>query len=108
MIWCVALGSFALTARYPLALLLLFVAGFVELSFNAMAQTLVQLDAPAEMRGRAIGVFNMFASGMRTFSGITVGLVGASIGIHWSLALSAAALFVAIGTLLRVGLRAPR
>ena len=108
MVWCIALGSFALTRGYPLALLLLFTAGFFELSFNAMAQTLVQLDAPAEMRGRAIGVFNMFAAGMRTFSGITVGLVGASIGIHGSLALSAAVLFIVIGTLLRVGLRVPR
>ena len=74
---------------------------------NAMAQTLVQLDAPAEMRGRAIGVFSMFAMGMRMFSGITVGLVGARIGIHWSLALSAATLFVVIGTLIRFGLRKP-
>jgi hypothetical protein len=102
MIWCRAPGSFALTTGHTLALLL-FVAGFVELSFNAMAQTLVQLDAPTDMRGRAIGVFNMFAAGMRTFSGITVGLVGASVGIHWSLAASAGALFIVIGTLLRVG-----
>ncbi|MBN8886245.1 MAG: MFS transporter [Rudaea sp.] len=105
MIWCVALGSFALTSSYPLALALLFVAGFVELSFNAMAQTLVQLEAPAEMRGRAIGVFSMFAMGMRMFSGITVGLAGARIGIHWSLALSAAVLFVVIGLLIQFGLR---
>jgi hypothetical protein len=70
-----------------------------------MAQTLVQLDAPPEMRGRAIGVFTMFALGMRTFSGITVGLAGASIGIHGSLAASAAVLFIAIGLLLRVMLR---
>lgn len=104
MIWCVALGAFALTTSYPLALALLFVAGFVELSFGAMAQTLVQLEAPAEMRGRAIGVYNMFALGMRMFSGITVGLVGARIGIHWSLALSAAVLFVVIGLLMRFGL----
>ena len=106
MIWCVALGSFALTTYYPLALALLFVAGFVELSFNAMAQTLVQLDASPELRGRAIGVFNMFAAGMRTFSGVTVGLLGARIGIHWSLALSAAVLFVLIGGLIQRSLRA--
>jgi len=108
LLWCVALGGFALTKSYPLALALLFAAGFMELSFNAMAQTLVQLDAPAEMRGRAIGVFNMFAAGMRTFSGISVGLVGARVGIHDSLALSAALLFVAIGALLRFGLRTPK
>lgn len=101
MIWCAALASFALSASYPLALMFLFVAGFVELAFNAMAQTLVQLEAPADLRGRAIGVFTMFASGMRTFSGITVGLVGASIGIHWSLALSAALLFIVVGILMR-------
>ncbi len=105
MIWCVALGGFALSTSYPLALALLFVAGFVELSFNAMAQTLVQLEAPADMRGRAIGVFSMFASGMRMFSGITVGIVGARIGIHWSLALSAAVLFIVIGLLMQRGLR---
>ena len=99
--WCLALAGFAMSSSYGLALVCLFVAGFMELSFNAMAQTLVQLEAPVDMRGRAIGLFNMFASGMRMFSGITVGLVGARIGIHWSLALSAGALFVFIGVLLR-------
>ncbi|WP_428313478.1 MFS transporter [Hydrocarboniphaga sp.] len=106
MIWCLSLGTFALLPFYPLSLLLLFFTGFVELAFNSMAQTLVQLEAPAEMRGRAIGVYNMFAMGMRTFSGITVGLVGQRIGIHWSLALSAAVLFVVVGVLMQRGLRA--
>ncbi|MBS0515085.1 MAG: MFS transporter [Proteobacteria bacterium] len=105
MIWCIALASFALTSSYPLALVVLFVAGFVELSFNSMAQTLVQLEAPPDMRGRAIGVFSMFAMGMRMFSGVTVGIAGARIGIHASLALSAAALFVVIGLLLQLGFR---
>jgi hypothetical protein len=70
------------------------VAGFVELAFNAMAQSLVQLHAPADIRGRVLGVFSMSAMGLRTFSGLSVGLLGASIGIHNSLAYSAAALFV--------------
>jgi len=105
MIWCAALGSFALNPFYPLALPLLFIAGFVELSFNSMAQTLVQLHAPADMRGRAIGVYNMFAMGMRTFSGVTIGLAGASMGIHASLAVSAAVLFIIVGFLLQRSLR---
>jgi hypothetical protein len=42
-----------------------------------------------------IGVFAMSANGMRTFSGLSVGLLGAAIGIHWSLTASAAALFLA-------------
>jgi len=97
--WCSALGLFAVVRIYPLALALLFAAGFLELAFNSMAQALVQLSAPAPIRGRVIGVFSMAASGMRMFSGITVGLVGGLIGIHGSLSLSAVALFVALAAL---------
>jgi hypothetical protein len=50
-----------------------------------------------------IGVFSMAASGMRTFSGITVGMIGGLIGIHGSLALSAAVLFAAIARLMVFG-----
>jgi len=101
--WCCALGGFALISNYGLALGFLFFAGFLELAFNSMAQALVQLSAPASIRGRVIGVFSMAASGMRTFSGVTVGMMGALIGIHGSLSLSAAVLFVAIGCLMLAG-----
>jgi len=87
--WCVAIGCFAWTSSYPLALALLFAAGFLDLSFYSMAQTLVQINAPNEVRGRVIGLFNMSALGLRAFSGVTVGLGGSLIGIHLSLAISA-------------------
>src|SRR5277367_552166 len=45
MLWCAALAGFSLATSYPLALALLFGAGFFELAFSAMAQTLVQLHA---------------------------------------------------------------
>ena len=92
MIWCCALIGFARSNVYAVSIALLFIAGFVELSFNAMAQALVQLHAPAEIRGRVIGVFSMFAMGSRTFSGLSVGILGSLIGIHNSLTYSAAAL----------------
>ena len=90
MVWGLALAGFALTDVYLFALLLLFTAGFVELAFGAMAQTLVQLRAPAAIRGRVIGVFTMASLGLRMFSGITVGLAAHLVGIHFSLAASAA------------------
>jgi hypothetical protein len=65
-----------------------------------MAQTLVQLNAPTEIRGRVVGLFNMAGLGMRAFSGITVGVLGAGIGIHWSLGLSAAVLLAFLLVLL--------
>jgi MFS family permease len=92
MLWCLTLVGFALARSYPLAVALLFVAGFLELAYNAMAQTLVQLHAPAHLRGRVIGLYAMSGLGMRTFSGVTVGLGGSLVGIHWSLAVSAATL----------------
>jgi MFS family permease len=98
--WCASLALFALSQSYVLALCFLFAAGFLELSFNAMAQSLVQLNAPLEMRGRVIGLFNMASLGLRAFSGISVGVLGSLIGIHWSLALSAlATMTVAAGLL---------
>jgi len=96
LLWCCTLASFALTDVYSFALLLLFAAGFLELAFMAMSQTLVQLNSPPAIRGRVIGVFSMASLGMRTFSGITVGLLGGMIGIHFSLAASAAALILVI------------
>jgi MFS family permease len=100
MIWCVALATFAQSSSYALAIPMLLLAGFAELSFNSMAQSLVQLNAPGNIRGRVIGVFSMSASGLRTFSGLNVGLLGASIGIHRSLTVSAAVLFVVYVALL--------
>jgi MFS family permease len=94
MLWSAALIGFALSTSYPLAVMLLFAAGFFELSFNTMAQSLVQLGAPVDMRGRVLGLFNMASLGLRAFSGVWVGLVGSLIGVHWSLSFAAFAMFL--------------
>ncbi len=101
--WAAALGAFALVRSYPLALVCLFLAGFFELSFSSMTQTIVQLQAPTAIRGRVLGLFNMSASGLRAFSGITVGLIGSLTTVHISLACAAAA-FLAIALVLLMSL----
>jgi MFS family permease len=87
--WACALFGFSFMRSYPLALCLLFVAGFFELSFSSMVQTLVQMNAPEATRGRVLGLYNMAGAGLRAFSGVTVGLVGSLVGVHASLAISA-------------------
>ena len=99
--WCFAMGGFALSHHYVLTLALLLVAGFFELSFSAMAQTIVQLQAPPAQRGGIVGLFVSASLGLRTFSGISVGLGGVLVGIHYSLALSAAALLLCVGAIAR-------
>jgi MFS family permease len=92
ILWCLVVTGFAAATSYPLAVALMFVAGFLNLAFSAMSQTLVQLNAPAQLRGRLIGLYNTANNGLRAFSGLTVGVLGSLIGVHWSLALSALAL----------------
>ncbi|BCY06338.1 MFS transporter [Actinoplanes sp. L3-i22] len=89
---------FAVTPNYPLAVVLLVAGGVANLASMSVGQTVVQLMAPPADRGRVIGVYGMSANGLRFGSGVTVGLFGAVVGIHWSLGLSSAALCV--GTLL--------
>jgi MFS family permease len=93
--WCISIGIFALSHNYMLSVFCLFCAGFLYLTYNSMAQTLVQLNSPAESRGKVIGLYGTAAQGLITFSGVSVGLVGSVIGIHASLAWSAAILFCA-------------
>ncbi len=88
ILWCLAIIGFAASTNYYLSVGLLLCAGILNLAFLSMAQTLVQLEAPAQLRGRLIGLFNTSNNGLRAFSGVTVGVVGGFIGIHWSLALS--------------------
>lgn len=89
ILWCVSIIGFAASQNYYLSVALLFVGGLLNLAFLSMAQTLVQLQAPPQLRGRLIGLFNTSHNGLRAFSGVTVGVVGGLIGIHWSLAISA-------------------
>lgn len=97
--WCGAIAAFALSRSYALALVLLFLTGFLELSFNSMAQTIVQLRAPDATRGRVIGLYATSSLGLRCFAGFSVGLLGASIGVHGSLAASALFVFLTIAAL---------
>jgi MFS family permease len=89
ILWCLAIIGFAASQNYYFSVALLFCAGLLNLAFMSMAQTLVQLQAPSQLRGRLIGLFNTSNNGLKAFSGVTVGVVGGLIGVHWSLALSA-------------------
>ena len=110
IVYSLCIVGFALSTSYPLSLGLLVLAGMSNLAAQSIAQTLVQLLAPPDKRGRVVGVYNMSSSGLRAGSGVTVGVLGGFIGLHWSLASSALTLtIVALALLLytaRAGARA--
>jgi MFS family permease len=103
--WTVTMLVFAAVPVYAVALASLFLSGAFLIAFTSMAQALVQLEAPLESRGRLIGLFNTSLNGLRVGSGVTVGFLGALIGIQWSLGLSAAVL---LGALVLMGMRLRR
>jgi len=102
--WALALAVFAITSSFALAVVALFAAGFLQLGYSSLAQTIVQLEAPPERRGRVVGLFSMASSGLRVGSGVTIGVLGSLVGIHaslWWSALAAAAICVALLVLAR-------
>ncbi|HET7343801.1 MAG TPA: MFS transporter [Methylomirabilota bacterium] len=101
-LWGLTIGLFPAATTYPLAVTLLVLAGVFNIAFTSMAQTLVQVLAPPRIRGGVVGLFNTAILGLRAGSGVTVGVLGALIDVHWSLALSSAAVvLVAVGLLVR-------
>jgi MFS family permease len=105
MLWCFTIAGFAMSESYVLSIALLFAAGLIDLTFGSMAQSLAQLEAPTHLRGRVIGLYNMFGQGLRAVSGATVGAGGELIGIHWSLAGAALLLLAAMTALMAFAMR---
>jgi MFS family permease len=99
-LWGVTMGLFPLTHNYPVAVVLLVLAGVFNIAFQSMSQTLVQLLAPSAIRGRVVGLFNMAMLGLRAGSGLTIGLLGTLVGVRLSLAVSSFAVVVVSAGLL--------
>jgi MFS family permease len=99
-VWGVLMALFPVTPSYPTAVIILVLAGIFNIAFTSMAQTIIQLLAPPHLRGSMVGLFNTSMLGLRVGSGVTVGVLGAVIGVQWSLTLSASAVvLVALGLL---------
>jgi MFS family permease len=100
LVWGVLMALFPAAQSYPAAVLLLVLAGIFNVAFTSMAQTIVQLLAPPHLRGSMVGLFNTSMLGLRAGSGLTVGVLGALIGVQWSLTLSSTAVvLIAVGLL---------
>ena len=103
-LWGVMMGLFPMAQSYSMAVALLVLAGVFSITFTSMAQTLVQILAPAGLRGTVVGLFNTAMLGLRAGSGLTVGVLGTFIGIRLSLELSS--LMVVLTAIVLFGLDA--
>ncbi|MEO8263535.1 MAG: MFS transporter [Pseudolysinimonas sp.] len=102
LVFAVAIGVFALSRSFPLSILALVVAGVATIASTSISQTVVQLEAPPERRGRFLGAFGMTSMGLRVGSGVLFGVLGAAIGVPAAVALDAGVLAVIAVVLLVV------
>lgn len=108
-LWGLTIALVPAAPSHGVAVILLLLAGMLDVTFTSIAQTLLQTLAPQHLRGSIVGLFNTAVLGLRAGSGVTVGMLGAVIGVHWSLALSGAAVAVScVALLAREGSRRVR
>lgn len=107
-IWGAVMAVFPFVHGYTAAVALLVLAGVFNIAFTSMAQAVVQILAPPGLRGRVVGLFNTSMMGLRAGSGLTVGVLGAVIGVELSLTLSAVAVVLVALGLLIADLRRPQ
>lgn len=87
-------AAVAVTGSYVVAVVALLIGGVANLASTSIGQAVVQLRAPIQQRGRVVGVYNMFGSGLRTGNGITIAFLGAAVGIGGATAIGGVALVV--------------
>jgi MFS family permease len=105
LVFAACVLGFALSRVFPLSLALLVVAGAASILSLSTSQTVVQLEAPTEQRGRFIGAFNTTNMGFRVGSGVLVAILGALVGIPAAVALAAGTLLVVCIALATVAAR---
>lgn len=74
-----ALVAFALSASYPLSVLLLCLSGLGQSSFGVMQSSIVLVSSSDEMRGRSMGALN-FAIGVGSLGRIQIGALATVFG----------------------------
>lgn len=87
---------FSATSNLPLAVVLLFAAGWLSSAFLARNQTEVQLNVEDEVRGRVLSI-HILTWGMLPFGQLLVGWFANLLGTPAAMVLSSALALVAIG-----------
>jgi MFS family permease len=80
---------FSLNDRFLIGVGLLFVIGLTNIVFSSMMTTMLQLSAPAAMRGRVMSLVTVTMQGFAPFGALILGSIATRIGTPEAVALSA-------------------
>jgi MFS family permease len=102
LVFALGVGVFAFSRSYVLSIAALVIAGLASIASNSISQTIVQLDAPPERRGRFVGAYGMTSMGLRVGSGVMFGVLGAAFGPALAVGIDAGLLAIVTLALLAV------
>ncbi|HEV7741271.1 MAG TPA: MFS transporter [Pseudolysinimonas sp.] len=108
LVFAISIGVFAFSRTFVVSLVVLFLAGASTLASSSISQTLVQLDAPPDRRGRFIGAYGMTSMGLRIGSGVLIGGIGLLVGAPLAVGIDAGLLALVAAALLMVVLTSRR
>lgn len=100
LLFAVCLAVFAFSPSFPLTIAALVVAGAASIVSATTSTAIVQLEAPADRRGRFIGIYNTTSMGLRVLSGVLVGGLAALLGVQAGVGIPALALVVIVAALI--------
>jgi MFS family permease len=81
--------AFSLSRSFVFSLFILFLVGISFVMQNALANTLLQLISPDELRGRVMGVYSMVFQSMSRLGGLQAGLMADWVSAPFSVAIGA-------------------
>ncbi|HEY7026557.1 MAG TPA: MFS transporter [Gemmatimonadales bacterium] len=87
LMFSTALALVALVSHYWLAAFLLGLAGCSMILNNVMTNSLLQTQAPDDLRGRIMGFYSLMVLGMAPFGSLQAGWISEHFGVRTSLAL---------------------
>jgi MFS family permease len=88
--WGIALIFFSLSRTFWLSAALLFVAGFCQISFLAVANSRIQTATPDALRGRVMSLYAQALMGVGPIGATQAGAIASWLGAPWAMAIGAA------------------
>jgi len=87
--WGVALVLFSFSRTFWLSALLLFAAGFCQISFLAVANSRIQTATPDALRGRVMALYAQALMGVGPIGSAQAGALATWLGAPWAMAIGA-------------------
>ena len=90
MIWVAALLTFSISRVFVISLFTLFIAGYCQISFVAIANNRIQTITPDKLRGRVMALYAQALIGVGPIGSLQAGGLATLFGAPWAMAIGAA------------------